>query len=56
MLSSQLLCRVRDSTQLLQKRLLQDQRDQGQRDQDQRDQDQQTLHRYRVPYRNQDQS
>ncbi|XP_037552916.1 thyroid adenoma-associated protein homolog, partial [Nematolebias whitei] len=41
-LMKKLLCRVRDSTQLLQKRLLQDQMDQ-----DQRDQDQQTLHRYR---------
>ncbi|XP_017296045.1 thyroid adenoma-associated protein isoform X2 [Kryptolebias marmoratus] len=42
-LMKKLLCRVRDSTQLLQKRLIQD-RDQ---DQDQRDRDQQTLHRYR---------
>lgn len=38
----QLLCRMKDSTLLLQKRLVQE------RDQEQRDRDQQTLHLYKV--------
>lgn len=38
----QLLCRMKDSTMLLQKRLIQE------RDQEQRDRDQHTIHLYKV--------